>query len=65
MWQSLDEAESWCRRIRAPAQTWLVCVRYVVGWDAQLIRYVISYLPAWVVDWAQTLQDYGERTNPA
>ena len=48
-----------------PGTAWLVCVRYVVGWDAQLIRYVISYLPAWVVDWAQTLQDYGERTSPA
>ena len=32
--------------------------RYVVGWDAHLIRHAIVYLPAFVVDWAQTLQDY-------
>ena len=30
--------------------------RYVVGVDAALIRHVVVFLPAWVVDWAQTLQ---------
>ena len=29
--------------------------RYVVGWDAMLIDKVLVFLPAWVVDWAQTL----------
>ncbi len=29
--------------------------RYVLGYDAQLMRFVIVYLPCWVVDWAQTL----------
>ena len=29
--------------------------RYVVGIDAHLLRHVVCFLPAWVVDWAQTL----------
>jgi len=29
--------------------------RYIVGVDAYILRFVVAYLPAWVVDWAQTL----------
>ena len=30
--------------------------RYVIGWDAQVINYLlVPFAPAWVVDWAQTL----------
>jgi hypothetical protein len=30
--------------------------RYVVGYDAQLIRFVLVYIPCWIVDTVQTLQ---------
>ena len=30
--------------------------KYVVGWDANLALRWLVYAPAWVVDWAQTLQ---------
>ena len=31
--------------------------RYTVGYDARLIRHFLVFLPSWVVDYAQTLQD--------
>ena len=31
--------------------------KYTVGYDAILIRWFLSRLPAWLIDWVQTLQD--------
>lgn len=31
--------------------------RYTIGYDARLIRHVLSYLPSWVIDIVQTAQD--------
>ena len=29
--------------------------RYIVGVDAYILRFVVAYLPAWVIDFAQTM----------
>ena len=30
---------------------------YTVGYDARLIRHCLAFLPAWFIDWAQSMQD--------